>query len=168
MAVTILRFATLYGEGDPGNVNRLMRSIDKGLFIWIGDGSNRKSLIYKSDAARAVLAVAKRPALGTSVYNVSARPCPMRDIVDGLGHSLGKRIRPGRIPASLALRVTYLLSKLPHAGLKRLCGTVEKWLGEDVYDTRLFEETYGFQAAFDLVEGLRREVAWYRQGSTST
>ena len=36
MALTILRLATLYGEGDPGNIKRLIRTIDQGRFIWIG------------------------------------------------------------------------------------------------------------------------------------
>ena len=67
MALTILRLATLYGEGDPGNVGRLMRKLDRGRFLWIGDGSNRKSLLYKGDAARACMAVAERPASGITI-----------------------------------------------------------------------------------------------------
>ena len=59
MALTILRLATLYGEGDPGNVGRLMRTLDRGRFLWIGDGSNRESLLYRGDAARACMAVAE-------------------------------------------------------------------------------------------------------------
>lgn len=62
MALTILRLATLFGKGDPGNSGRLIRSLDRGRFLWIGDGSNRKSLLYKEDAARACMAVAERPA----------------------------------------------------------------------------------------------------------
>ena len=65
--LTILRMATLYGEGDPGNVARLMRAIDLGRFIWIGNGMNRKSLLHKEDAARASLEVAKTPASGIQV-----------------------------------------------------------------------------------------------------
>ena len=38
MALTILRLATLYGEGDRGNVGRLMRTPDRGRFLWIGGG----------------------------------------------------------------------------------------------------------------------------------
>ncbi|MEK6653833.1 MAG: NAD-dependent epimerase/dehydratase family protein, partial [Thermodesulfobacteriota bacterium] len=33
MALTILRLATLHGEGDPGNVGRLMRTLDRGRFL---------------------------------------------------------------------------------------------------------------------------------------
>ena len=76
MALTILRLATLYGEGDPGNVGRLIRTLDRGRFLWIGDGSNRESLLYKGDAARACMAVAERPASGINIYNVSALKKP--------------------------------------------------------------------------------------------
>ena len=34
----------------------------EGRFIWIGDGNNRKSLLFKGDAARAWMAVASSPA----------------------------------------------------------------------------------------------------------
>ena len=61
MALTILRLATLYGEGDPRNIKRLIRTLDQGRFIWIGDGRNQKSLLYVRDAARACSMVALRP-----------------------------------------------------------------------------------------------------------
>jgi nucleoside-diphosphate-sugar epimerase len=40
---------------------------------------------------------------------------------------------------------------------------VKKWLAEDVYDPRRFEEAYGFQTKTSLKEGLKREVDWYRK-----
>lgn len=94
MTLTILRLATLYGEGDPGNVGRLMRMLDRGRFFWIGDGSNRKSLLYKGDAALACMAVAERPASGINIYNVSAPACTMREIVDSIADALGKHPFP--------------------------------------------------------------------------
>jgi nucleoside-diphosphate-sugar epimerase len=39
---------------------------------------------------------------------------------------------------------------------------VKKWLSEDVYDTRPFEEAYGFQTKTSLEDGLKREVDWYK------
>ena len=77
MALTILRLATLYGEGDPGNVGRLMRTLDRERFLWIGNRRNRKSLLYKGDAARACMAVAERPASGINIYITFLRlPAP--------------------------------------------------------------------------------------------
>ena len=163
MALTILRLATLYGEGDPGNVGRLMRTLDRGLFLWIGDGSNRKSLLYKGDAARACMAVAERPASGINIYNVSAPACTMREIVDGIAEALGKYPFPVRIPASLALFLSWHLSKIPNRRMGVLHQTVKKWLADDVYDTRLFEKAYGFQTRTSLEDGLKQEVDWYRK-----
>jgi len=156
MALTIVRLATLYGEDDPGNVGRLVRSLDRGRFIWIGAGSNRKSLLYKGDAARACLTVASRPASGIKVYNVSAPPCTMRDIVDGIGAALGKRPLPVVVPAGLALFLSGMLSSNLHK-------TIEKWLSEDIYDTSRFNEAFGFQTMTSLSEGLRLEVDGYRR-----
>lgn len=163
MALTILRLVTLYGEGDPGNVVRLIHALDRGSFFWIGDGSNRKSLLYKGDAARACLAVASHPANGINIYNVSAPPCTMRDIVDGLAMVLGKKPLPIRIPAPIALTASKFLSCLPERRLSRLYSTLEKWLAEDVYITSRIERNYGFHTQIDLIEGLKREVHWYRQ-----
>lgn len=163
MSLTILRLATLYGEGDPGNVGRLTNALDRGRFFWIGNGNNRKSLLYKGDAARACLVVASRPANGVSVYNVSAPPCAMRDIVNGLAMALGKKPVPIRIPAPIALAIGKFLSCLPDKRLSRLYSTIEKWLAEDVYDTSCIERDTGFHAQVDLIDGLKREVRWYRQ-----
>lgn len=161
MALTILRLATLYGEGDPGNVARLMRTIDRGRFIWIGNGSNRKSLLHREDAARACLAVIQNPASGVNIFNVSAPPCTMREVVAGLAGALGKRIPSFDIPASLARGMSGLLSRLPLIRLQTRA-TVQKWLADDVYDATKFDQAFNFQPRVSLVEGLHREVVWYR------
>jgi nucleoside-diphosphate-sugar epimerase len=162
MALTILRLATLFGEGDPGNVGRLIRMLDNGHFLWIGDGSNRKSLLYKGDAARACLAVAGRPASGINIYNVSAPSCSMHEIVTGIMAALGRQLFPVHIPTSLALFLSRQMSRIPNRHMTNLYPTIKKWLAEDVYDTRRFENAYDFQTKTSLEEGLKREVDWYR------
>ena len=165
MALTILRLATIYGEGDPGNVGRLIRSLDQGRFVWIGDGNNRKSLLYKGDAARACVAVASSPAAGTRVYNVSAPPCTMREIVDGIADALGKRPLPLRIPSSLALVLSRNLSRLPNRRLAGIHQTVKKWMAEDVYDSQLFNRAFDFSVQTLIKDGIRKEVEWYRRNA---
>jgi len=166
MALTILRLATLYGEGDPGNVARLMRTIDRGRFVWVGDGSNRKSLIYKGDAARATLAVLQHPASGINIYNVSAPPCTMRQVVDGLAAALNRRPFPVRIPASGASMAMWLVAGLMrgHGKSGAWRGTLVKWLADDVYDAGKFQREFNFEVQVNLAVGLRREVQWYWTG----
>jgi nucleoside-diphosphate-sugar epimerase len=164
MALTILRLATVYGDGDPGNIGRLMRAIDRGSFLWIGSGRNRKSLIYRGDVARAVQVVVQAPAGGVRVYNVSAPPCTMREVVEGLASALERHILPWRVPSSLALALSGLASHLArgHGRLGALHGTVRKWLADAVYESSKFEQEFGFQPQVGLAEGLRRQVKWYR------
>lgn len=80
--LTILRMATVYGKGDPGNVARLIRAVDQDHFIWIGAGSNYKSLIHRDDAARACVTILHAPTKGINIYNISAPPCTMYEVVN--------------------------------------------------------------------------------------
>lgn len=163
--LTILRMATIYGEGDPGNMARLMRTIDRGRFIWIGTGANQKSLIYRDDAARACVAAAQSRGSGTSVYNVSAPPAAMRAVVSELAAALGQRVPRWHIPAGLVLSGTGLLARISggRGALGRLPLTAQKWLADDIYPALRFEQQFAFQPEVTLSEGLRREVAWYRR-----
>lgn len=44
--LVIVRPGVVYGPGDPGNILRLIRAIQKGIFVMPGDGSVRKSYAY--------------------------------------------------------------------------------------------------------------------------
>ena len=101
-----------------------MRTLDRGRFLWIGDGSNRKSLLYKGDAARACMAVAERSASGINIYNVSAPACTMREIVDGIADALGKHPFLVRVPAPPALLLSRHLSGIPNRRMAGLHQTV--------------------------------------------
>jgi nucleoside-diphosphate-sugar epimerase len=75
----------------------------------------------------------------------------------------GDILIPVRVPASPALFLSRHLSRIPNRRMAGLHQTVKKWLAEDVYDTRRFEEAYGFQTRTSLADGLKREVDWYRR-----
>lgn len=161
MPLTILRLATLYGEGDPGNVFRLIRRIDRGGFIWIGKGLNRKSLMHRDDAARACLLAANMTSDRVAVYNIASQSYTMKEIVSGICTYLRKPETFFSIPTPLARAVSKILIKMPIIRLKQLSETIDKWILDDIYDGRKFSRALGFQASISLEEGLRREVAWY-------
>jgi nucleoside-diphosphate-sugar epimerase len=164
MGLTILRLATVYGEKDPGNVLRLIRSIDRGRFFWIGSGRNQKSLVHRDDVARACVACLQAPPSGTEVYDISGPPCTMREIVDAIAEALGRKVPAWRIPESLAgatARCAALVcGKDGWAG--RIDKTIRKWLEDNAYGGRRFQERFGVRPLVGLREGLQREVAWYR------
>jgi nucleoside-diphosphate-sugar epimerase len=162
--LTILRLATLYGEEDPGNLRRLIESIARGRFIWIGKGENLKSLLYREDAAGACIRVLLSPPSGIHIYNVSAPARKMYDVVHAISSALGKPIPEWKLPASFALasiKIAKILS-FNSANMNAISKTVQKWLADDYYNTDKFNREYNFQVEVGLEEGIRREVDWYK------
>jgi nucleoside-diphosphate-sugar epimerase len=155
-SLTILRFATLYGEGDRGNVAKLIGALDRGHFVWPGSGLNQKSLLYKEDAARACLTALGRSASDTGVFNVSARPATMREIVSAICQSLGRPVPRLEFPLALLKAVGTISCRVGDPG--QLGQRLEKFIHDDVYDGSRFESTFNFRPAISLTEGMRREV----------
>jgi len=169
MRLTILRMATLYGEGDPGNVARLFRAIDRRRFLWIGDGSNQKSLIHRDDAARACIAAALSPGAGVQTYNVAAPPSSMRQVVESIAQALSRRVPAWRVPTGIAMSIGRAASLLTcgHTRLASLPDTIRKWVAHDAYSGARFETECGFRPQVPLAEGIRREAAWFRAASAA-
>jgi nucleoside-diphosphate-sugar epimerase len=155
-SLTILRFATIYGEGDRGNVAKLIGALDRRRFIWPGSGQNQKSLIYKEDAARACLCALERPVSGTEVFNVSAQPASMREIVSAICQALGRPIPRLGIPLALLKAVGAISGRMGDPG--QLGQRLQKFIHDDVYDGSKFEATFDFCPVISLSEGMRREV----------
>ncbi len=163
MNLRIVRLATVYGEEDPGNVGRLIRSIARGRFVWLGDGSNRKSLIYREDAAAACL-LALRQRVSLPPLNVTAPAVTMNELVETIADAVGRRVPGVRIPAALGRACAAIGRTIASRGpVTRVAGAIEKWLGHDEYDGRRFEAVTGFRAAVDLREGIAREVRWLQR-----
>lgn len=50
-SLLVLRPTVVFGEGNRGNVYNLLRQITSGKFLMIGDGENRKSMVYVENIA---------------------------------------------------------------------------------------------------------------------
>jgi nucleoside-diphosphate-sugar epimerase len=161
MTLTTLRLATVYGEGDPGNVARLVRAIDRHAFVWIGHGENRKSLIHRDDAGAAIVAAALAGVGGT--FNVSAQPVTMRDVVTTIARLLGRmvpRLPIGSRTAISAARAMKMLT-LNNRRAAALERAIAKWCSDEAHDASDFNARFGFVPAVDFTDGMAREVAWY-------
>jgi nucleoside-diphosphate-sugar epimerase len=159
-SLTILRLATVYGERDRGNVARLIGALERGRFVWPSSGNNRKSQIYREDAARACLAALEQPELGIRVFNVSAPPATMREIVAAICLALGRQEPRAGLPPGLLAAVSGLAQRLGDPG--GLGRRLEKFVNDDVYNGSRFERAFKFSPAVSLTEGMRREVEFLR------
>ena len=57
------------------------------------------------------------------------------------------------------------LSRLPNRRQAGIYQMVQKWMGEDVYDSQLFNRTFDFSVQTSIKEDIRKEVDWYLRES---
>jgi nucleoside-diphosphate-sugar epimerase len=165
--LTILRMATIYGSGDPGNVARLIRAIDRSRFVWIGSGSNRKSLIHKEDAARACFAPVNSPGPTVEVFNVSNAPVTIREIVETIGSALGRTVPDWHIPPRGILAVLKAIEILAGRGAPtaRVRAALSKWTSDDSYSADKLQNKLGLKPRIGLSEGMEEETRGYSQAA---
>jgi nucleoside-diphosphate-sugar epimerase len=156
--LTILRFATIYGIGDSGNVARLIRGLARSKFIGFGTGLNRKSLIYRDDAARACLAASQGSGPHFGVFNVSGPPSTMRDVVASICNALG-RPEPRLWMHDELVQLTTLAANALGDPFQ-ISQVIGKLTQDDSYSGAKFEREYGFRTLTPLPEGIRKEVEW--------
>ena len=168
MPLVILRMATLYGEGDRGNVQRLIEGIDGGRIPFFGAGENRKSLVHVQDAAAACLKVVQgfhgKSETKQRVFNVAGSPRIMRDVYREIRVGLGKSSRFLRIPMLLIRTPFQIIGALPRIGplAQKVTGTLDKWARDDAYDGSKYELHFGSGPMMDLATGVHRQTRWYR------
>lgn len=153
---TVLRLAAVYGPHLKGNYHRLVHAIARRRFIRIGQGTNRRTLIFERDVARAALLAATHPAAAGRIYNVTdGRTHRVREIEDAIAHALEKRPSRFGIPLALArliMRSIDLAIRL--AGRKPFgVATLEKYLEDVAVRGDLIQQELNFVPEYSLIDG---------------
>ncbi|MCG6535826.1 MAG: NAD-dependent epimerase/dehydratase family protein [Syntrophales bacterium LBB04] len=79
---TVLRLGAVYGSRIKGNYERLTHALARHRFIPIGNGLNRRTLVYDKDVGRAAVLAVSHPAASGQIFNVT----------DGQFHALNEII----------------------------------------------------------------------------
>lgn len=165
IALTILRMATVIGEGDRGNVRRLIEAIDQKKFIMIGTGENYKTLIYKKDAAKACRVVLEKKDLSereTEIFNIAAEPIRMKRIVETVTAALGKKKSVIFVPLILArLPLKILAGLIPSSKIGSFSETLEKWTSDEMFANDKIKQKYSFEPDTSVLEAIERETDYY-------
>lgn len=115
----ILRLASIYGPHVKGNYAHLAGAIRRGRYFPIGPGTNRRTLIYETDAARAAYCAALAPPGTQSTYNVTdGHVHTMRSITAAIYHACGRRPPRWHLPLTPTRRAIQLVEKVA-SGLDR-------------------------------------------------
>jgi nucleoside-diphosphate-sugar epimerase len=87
----VLRPAVVYGPHDHGNVAALIHAVEKRFGFVVGDGRNRKSMVYAANLADRIVAVLARDDLA-GVWVASDDPAPTQgELFTEISRALGRR-----------------------------------------------------------------------------
>lgn len=160
--LTILRLAPVLGEKGVGNIPRLMNAIYNRRFIWVGNGENKKSLIYVGDVAEACLKILSEKKNFTEVFNLASEPVKIKKMVSDIAKKLKKPVPNFSIPVIVPGVFFGLNSKIfKSEKINRLSQTFKKWLSEDVYLADKIKKEYGFEPKTSVERAVERQCEWF-------
>jgi UDP-N-acetyl-alpha-D-quinovosamine dehydrogenase len=159
----VLRLAAAYGPRVKGNYRSLVRRLASGRSLPILPGSNRRTLIFEEDAARAAMLASDHAAAAGQVFNVTdGRVYTVAQITAAICAALGRSGPAFGIPAAAARAALRPLRSLP-GPLGAVATLVEKYTEDAAVDGSRIQNELGFTPVVQLEEGWRRTVAAMRQ-----
>jgi len=115
----ILRPGVVFGPGESGNVTRLIRSVVKGYFVYVGNRSTRKAGGYVKELCFVIqfgLEAQDRGGECVTLLNFSMKPPPaLEEYVEAIGEVAGRRRSPLAVPRFLLLGASYLIDGIARA-----------------------------------------------------
>lgn len=163
----VLRLGAVYGSRIKGNYRRLLLALARRRFLPIGPGTNRRSLLYDKDAARAALLAVCHPGAVGRIFNVTdGQFHTMNGIIETLCDALGRRPPRLKLPAGTVRRLAGILEDGARScGLRSpiVRATIDKYTEDVAVDSRYFCQLTDFIPRYDLASGWRETVAEMRQ-----
>jgi nucleoside-diphosphate-sugar epimerase len=166
MHVCCLRPSMVYGRGCKGNLPRLVRMIDRGLFPPLPDLGNRRSVLHVANAVDATLLAATHPAANGQCYIVTdAQAYSTRELYETICRGLEKRIPRWQVPVGPLKTVARMGDAIGRIRGKRFMldsDALDKLLGSAWYSTAKISRELGYRPTVTLAEALPELIQAYR------
>ncbi len=159
MEVAILRPPLVYGPAVGANFLRLLRWVDRGIWLPFGAVANRRSLLYVGNLASAIAKSLTHPAATGATFFVSdGEDVSTPDLVRRIASALDRAPRCWSVPSSALSFVASALGRGEQA--RRLLDSLQ-------IDTGLIRDRLGWAPPYSLDDGLRATAVWFRECKTS-
>lgn len=157
----VLRPAAVYGPAVQGGYAPLVRAIRGGYFVFVGDGSNRRTLVYIDDLVQAAIAAATEPAAVGRTFNVTdGHIHQLHEIIAAIAMASGRRVPRWSVPQAIVrcpLNVIAGVSGLNGIG-KRALSLVDKFTEDIAVSGQLLTQVLHFKPTIELIDGWRRII----------
>uniref|UniRef100_A0A7V1EIP2 NAD(P)-dependent oxidoreductase n=1 Tax=candidate division WOR-3 bacterium TaxID=2052148 RepID=A0A7V1EIP2_UNCW3 len=163
-SVIIIRPTVIFGPENYGNVYNLIDKIYKKRFIFVGDGSNIKSVAYVENLVDATLFLMDYLKPGLQIFNYSDEPqMTTREIVGIITEFMPHSIPKFKIPLSLAVSVGGIfdvLAKISGYNFPITAKRMKKFNTATHHKAEKIRQL-GFKQRISIKEGFKRMIEWY-------
>lgn len=163
---TVLRLGAVYGSRIKGNYERLMLALKRHCFIPLGNGYNRRTLVYEKDVGQAAKLAVSHPAAAGRVFNVTDGEChTVKEILESICSALGRKpprlllpINPVRALVGLIEKGYRYIGKKPPISREIITNYTE----DIAIDGSLIQKELGFIPQYKLKAGWEETIEGMR------
>lgn len=163
---TVLRLASVYGSRIKGNFGRLTHALARHRFIPIGNGLNRRTLVYDKDVGRAaVLALSHPSAVGRAFNVTDGEFHTLNEIIKSICSALSRKPPRLSLPSGIVRSAALAIEAGCHIfGLRAPISSemVGKYTEDVAVEGRLIQKDLGFIPQYDLETGWQETIGEMR------
>jgi nucleoside-diphosphate-sugar epimerase len=168
LGTVMVRAPWFYGPYQPPRQSRFFSAIRKGRFPLVGDGTQRRSMVYTDNLVQGLLlAEVSDKAPGNAYWVADAEPYELREILatvrralaaEGLAVSGPERLPLPRVAARAAEAADALLQgRGRYSQALHVLGELNHTIACDITGAR---EELGYEPTVGLEEGMRASIRW--------
>lgn len=164
---TIVRPGGVYGPGDV-DYFELFKSVERGMNVFFGNRERMFSGVYVDDLVRAMLDAAEsEKTRGKGYFVCDGRPITWGDFQEHIVRASGRKVRTLNLPellvhlAAIGGELATKIDKKPRLFNKQKAtmGAQDAW----TCTHEALRADIGYVPEFDVAEGVKRTLAWYRE-----
>jgi len=167
---TVLRLGAVYGSRIKGNYERLTHALARNRFIPIGNGLNRRTLIYDKDVGSAAALAVIHPSAAGRIFNVTdCRFHTLNEIIKSICSALGRKPPRFSLPAGLTRTLVGIVEKGSRSIVLKPTVTremIDKYTEDIAVAGSLIQKELGFMPQHDLKAGWEETIKEMREGGT--
>lgn len=154
-SVSIFRPASVYGKNDRGSMKSLIKFSSKGFIPMLGNGKNKKALLYLKDLVQAVEDyIESEKDLNRAIFNIQSGNYEYREIINSICQVFNFNVFKVPVPMwfinNIAGRISFL-KKLETAAETKIVSSEKA------------KNLFGYESEFDLIKGLKNSKEYYQE-----
>ena len=162
MTWTVLRPPLVYGAGNPGNMERLIKLVQKGLPLPFGAVKNRRSLVYVGNLVDAIASTLNHPQAANQTFLVSdGEDFSTPELIQKIAANLNHPCHLLSVPSSwlqLGGKLGDTVQNLSKKQLPLNTSTIDRLLGNLAIDSSQIQTTLNWQPPFTVDAGLAQTL----------